>query len=141
MQALRFGLFLGASYYVFVYLRIAFLRLNYPYDVEWMESGPLEHVARVLHGQPLYVSPTIVCGAAFACVVLVSTALLGLISHGWYRYYVFELPRAHGIDLPDKLAFWRSDLLPSVPFILAARLLCLTQTAGARVQEHPQRAA
>ncbi|HEX7480847.1 MAG TPA: glycosyltransferase family 39 protein [Polyangiales bacterium] len=273
VQGLRLGLFLAASYYVFAYLRVAGSRLAYPYDVEWMEGGTLEHVARVLRGAPLYVAPTIdfvpyiytplyywvcapfaavmglglptlrlvsvlaslgtffflyrlvwdstrdrlagwvavglfaamfvvggawldlarvdalflcltmagvwlllrvepndllaglvfgaafltkqtalaivaplcaaralsargwqrwQCSAAFASVVIASTALLDLRSDGWYRYYVFELPRGHGIDLPNKFAFWRNDLLPSIPFAMAATLLRVTQPASLR---------
>ena len=38
---------------------MALARVNYPYDLEWMEGGTLEHVARVLGGQPLYVAPSL----------------------------------------------------------------------------------
>ena len=34
-------------------------RISYPYDLEWMEGGTLEHVARVLAGQPLYGPPSL----------------------------------------------------------------------------------
>jgi 4-amino-4-deoxy-L-arabinose transferase-like glycosyltransferase len=38
---------------------VALARINYPYDLEWMEGGTLEHVARILGGQPLYVPPSL----------------------------------------------------------------------------------
>jgi hypothetical protein len=41
------------------YLKIARGRLFYPYALEWMEGGVLEHVARVLEGKPLYVAPSL----------------------------------------------------------------------------------
>lgn len=33
-------------------------RINYPFDLEWMEGGMLLHAQRVLDGQPLFVRPT-----------------------------------------------------------------------------------
>lgn len=41
----------------FVYLACA--RMRYPYDIEWMEGGALEHVARILDGKNIYVAPSI----------------------------------------------------------------------------------
>jgi hypothetical protein len=32
-------------------------RLTFPYDVEWMEGGVVDHVLRVLDGKPIYVEP------------------------------------------------------------------------------------
>ncbi len=49
----------GALWYLGAYLVVALARLNYPYDLEWMEGGTLEHVARVLGGRPLYVAPSL----------------------------------------------------------------------------------
>ncbi|MBN1652348.1 MAG: glycosyltransferase family 39 protein [Deltaproteobacteria bacterium] len=50
---------LAASWYVAAYLYIACSRIDYAYDLEWMEGGMLEHVARVIEGKPLYVEPSI----------------------------------------------------------------------------------
>lgn len=33
-------------------------RVAYPYDLEWMEGGMVDHMVRVLHGRPLYVAPS-----------------------------------------------------------------------------------
>src|SRR6478735_8320342 len=49
----------GAVWYLGAVLVVALARINYPYDLEWMEGGTLEHVARVLGGQPLYVAPSL----------------------------------------------------------------------------------
>lgn len=38
-------------------LLIAVARLDYPYELEWMEGGVLEHVARLRAGEPIYVEP------------------------------------------------------------------------------------
>ncbi len=32
-------------------------RVQYPYEIEWMEGAMVDHVARVVAGQPLYVAP------------------------------------------------------------------------------------
>lgn len=34
-------------------------RLRYPFELEWMEGGSVEHVHRLLQGRPLYVAPSI----------------------------------------------------------------------------------
>ena len=49
----------AALWYLGSVLVIALARIGYPYDLEWMEGGTLEHVARILSGQPLYVAPTL----------------------------------------------------------------------------------
>jgi hypothetical protein len=48
----------GAGF-VLVYLAIALLRIRYPYELEWMEGGMLDHVRRVLDGAPLYAPPSV----------------------------------------------------------------------------------
>ena len=42
-----------------LYLGLALQRATYPFELEWMEGGSLEHLMRVLRGQPLYVRPSI----------------------------------------------------------------------------------
>jgi len=41
-----------------VLLTIA-LRITYPYELEWMEGGVLEHIDRVRMGEPIYVEPSL----------------------------------------------------------------------------------
>lgn len=41
------------------YLYAVVRRVEYPYELEWMEGGVAEHVARVLAGQRIYVPPTL----------------------------------------------------------------------------------
>ena len=42
-----------------LYLVLAVIHLSYPFELEWMEGGMVDHVRRVLAGQKLYVKPTI----------------------------------------------------------------------------------
>ncbi len=54
-------LVLAAISIVFIALFIftAFSRINYPFDLEWMEGGAVDHTVRVSHGEPLYVQPSL----------------------------------------------------------------------------------
>ena len=42
-----------------LYLGFSLQRVAYPFELEWMEGGSLEHLMRVLRGEPLYVRPSI----------------------------------------------------------------------------------
>jgi len=42
-----------------LYLAVALLRLRYPFELEWMEGGAVDHVARILDGRQLYLAPSI----------------------------------------------------------------------------------
>jgi hypothetical protein len=59
----RFALIAAACglslWHLGTYLAVVRARLLYPYALEWMEGGVLEHVARVLEGKPLYVEPSL----------------------------------------------------------------------------------
>jgi hypothetical protein len=45
--------------FVAVFTWIAANRASYPFDLEWMEGAMVDHVARLLAGEKLYVPPTI----------------------------------------------------------------------------------
>src|SRR5262245_19847897 len=49
----------AAALFTAAYIGVAWLRMSYPYELEWMEGGSLDDVARVLAGQPLYTTPTL----------------------------------------------------------------------------------
>lgn len=49
----------AAVLYLGMYLVVALLRIGYPFELEWMEGGAVDHVARVLNGQAIYVRPSI----------------------------------------------------------------------------------
>jgi hypothetical protein len=61
-------------------------------------------------------------GAAGGAAVLLSLGLLHLTSDGWSTFYLFEMPRHHGIEGSRKLGFWTEDLLPMLPLVLLALL-------------------
>jgi 4-amino-4-deoxy-L-arabinose transferase-like glycosyltransferase len=55
----RYALLVVAALYVVVYLVLVFFRIQYPFELEWMEGGSLHQVTRILSGQKLYVSPSL----------------------------------------------------------------------------------
>ncbi|QQR80917.1 MAG: glycosyltransferase family 39 protein [Deltaproteobacteria bacterium] len=46
-------------FYLAAYFYIALSRITYPFEIEWMEGGSVDHVRRILLGQPLYVEPSL----------------------------------------------------------------------------------
>jgi len=61
--------------------------------------------------------------AAWAAVVGGSTLALGLASHGWYVYYVFEQMSQHAFSPSNASQFWISELLPTLAIAICASLL------------------
>ncbi len=58
-RLLRAATLLAAAAFIAVYIAVALARLSYPFELEWMEGGMVDHVQRVLDGQPLYVAPSL----------------------------------------------------------------------------------
>ena len=58
-KLLRVALFSIAVAYLVVYLWMAYYRLRYPFDLEWIEGGMVNEVKRLLQGQGLYTAPGI----------------------------------------------------------------------------------
>jgi hypothetical protein len=57
--AVRGGCVLAAVAFVAAFILVAVLRLRYPFELEWMEGGSVEHVRRLLDGRPIYVKPSL----------------------------------------------------------------------------------
>src|ERR1700730_2135816 len=49
----------GAAWYIAAFVVVALFRLSYPFPLEVTEGPVLRGVERVLHGQALYVAPTL----------------------------------------------------------------------------------
>jgi hypothetical protein len=58
-QLLRVVLFASAASSLIIYLWMAYYRLRYPFDLEWIEGGMVDQVQRLMHGQSMYVAPSI----------------------------------------------------------------------------------
>jgi len=48
-----------AAWPIVAFVGIAASRIGYPFDLEWMESGVIDHVRVVLSGEPLYREPSL----------------------------------------------------------------------------------
>lgn len=48
-----------AGAHVALVLVVVLARIRYPFELEWMEGAILDHVVRLMHGQPLYVRPSL----------------------------------------------------------------------------------
>ncbi|MCP4600683.1 MAG: hypothetical protein GY847_09155 [Proteobacteria bacterium] len=55
----RYALLAGALLSIACYLIIALFRVQYPFQLEWLEGGVVDHVRRILIGQKLYVEPSL----------------------------------------------------------------------------------
>jgi hypothetical protein len=58
-QILDFALFSIAVAYLVIYVWMAFQRLRYPFELEWIEGGMVDQVQRLVHGLPMYGPPSI----------------------------------------------------------------------------------
>ena len=54
--SLRILLLAFAGLFIVTYLAVAWARLSYPFELEWLEGGSLTQVDRILSGQPVYVA-------------------------------------------------------------------------------------
>ena len=59
LRSLRLALYAASGLMLLLFLVTALRRLHYPFDLEWVEDGNLQELARVVHHQPLYVAPSI----------------------------------------------------------------------------------
>jgi hypothetical protein len=58
-KAFKYALLIIGFAFVAVFAVVAFYRIRYPFELEWMEGGVLEHVNRILLGKRLYVEPSL----------------------------------------------------------------------------------
>lgn len=59
LKSLKYLLLILSALFLLSYIVIACLRINYKYELEWMEGGSLDHVLRVLNNQSLYPEPDV----------------------------------------------------------------------------------
>ena len=59
LEFVKAALLLSALSYLFMYLYIGYCRLQYPFDLEWVEGGMVNQVQRILDGESIYVAPSI----------------------------------------------------------------------------------
>jgi len=59
----------------------------------------------------------------YGAVLAGSTLVLGLTSHGWYLYYVFEQMGQHALNTAAETRFWTGYLLPTLGIAICAAVL------------------
>ena len=59
----------------------------------------------------------------YGAVLAGSTLVLGLTSHGWYLYYVFEQMGQHTLNTAAETRFWTGYLLPALGIAICAAVL------------------
>jgi len=74
----------GAAF-LLLYVVLAIQRLGYPYELEWMEGGIVDHITRVLAGERLYVAPSLdfIPFAYTPLYVYLSAAITSLMGPGF----------------------------------------------------------
>src|SRR2546428_9029594 len=115
------GLLTAASaLYVFTYLFIALARVGYPFELEWVEGGMVDHVRRILSGAAIYAKPSLdfvsflypplyyMVAAAFAKILgpgFLPLRLLSLLSSLGVFFLIYRiLRRETGAAFPGALA-------------------------------------
>ena len=59
VSLLNYALFAFAVGYLIIYFWMAYYRLRYPFELEWIEGGIVDQVQRLIHAQSMYVAPGI----------------------------------------------------------------------------------
>ncbi|MGH9868017.1 MAG: hypothetical protein ACREAA_07640 [Candidatus Polarisedimenticolia bacterium] len=58
-HVLRGSVLVLSGGFIVLYIAVALARITFPYELEWMEGGAVDHTRRLLAGQPLYVRPSL----------------------------------------------------------------------------------
>jgi len=55
----KFFLISTAILFVITYIIVVFFRIQYPFELEWMEGSMVDHVMRIIDGKAIYLKPSI----------------------------------------------------------------------------------
>lgn len=59
IAGLRYAVLICGAAFLVIYVGAALMRIGYPFELEWMEGGSVDHVRRILDGRAIYVAPTL----------------------------------------------------------------------------------
>lgn len=87
-RRLRCAVVALAAFLLVLFLYAALRRVMYPYEVEWIESGMLVSVLRIVHGQGVYVAPSLnyvpyLYAPLYLYLAAGMTKLVGIGNHGY----------------------------------------------------------
>ena len=52
-------LILVSVFFICLFYFVSFSRIAYPFELEWMEGGSVDHLERIMNGQPIYTPPSV----------------------------------------------------------------------------------
>ena len=87
--------------FIIIFLATALIRLQYPYELEWMEGGMADHVQRVMDGEQIYSEP----GIDFTAFIYpplyyyISAGLASITGNGFFPLRLVSI-------LATALSFW-----------------------------------
>lgn len=130
-RLIDYALVAASLWYLAVYLWIALHRLAYPFDVEWMEGGAVDHVARVLVGDSIYVPPTLrfIPFAYPPLYFYVSAAVARFTGLGFFPLRLVSFLSSLGV-FGVTYAFVRRETANAVAGCLAVGVFAATYRAG-----------
>ncbi len=56
---LRWLIIIGSILFIITFILMSVIRMNYPFELEWMEGGSVDHTQRILNGKGIYVEPSV----------------------------------------------------------------------------------
>ncbi len=125
-RLLRFLVIFLSVFLTALFLYAAVRRMRYPFEVEWIESGMLVSVLRIVHGQGLYVRPTLdfvpyLYAPLYLYLVAAITKLTGIGSHGYAALRLVSILSTLGA-CATIMGLVRSETRRWLPAIAAAGL-------------------
>ncbi|MES2390377.1 MAG: hypothetical protein V4555_01965 [Acidobacteriota bacterium] len=87
-RVLEAAVVLLSAFLLLLFLYAAWRRVRYPFEVEWIESNMLVSVLRILHGQGLYVAPSLdfvpyLYAPVYLYLAAAVTKVVGVGDHGY----------------------------------------------------------
>ncbi len=130
-RLLRQGLLWFALLFPAAYLGVAVLRLSYPFELEWLEGGCLDHVGRVLDGKKLYGPPSLefVPFIYTPLYYYVAALVAGIVGFGFLPLRLVSFAASLGC-LGCIYLVVRRETLDRFPAVLAACLFAATYRAS-----------
>ncbi len=113
----------GAGLYVVSYIVLALIRVNYPFELESMEGGSVDHCRRLLAGQNLYAAPTIefVPFIYTPLYFYVSALVMKVVGVGFLAPRLVSFISSLGVIILINRIVWR-ETRKALPAFLAAAL-------------------
>jgi len=121
-----------AAAHVVAFLVVALARIRYPFDLEWLEGGILQHSYEMLAGRPVYRTPSAdFIAFGYQPLYMAVVAALG-------RFVGLSLPLARGVSLASTLvvtalvgrAVWRETGSVRLAWMAGATFVALFRVTG-----------